>query len=80
MSDKPLQCDHKEFETVTGVCRETDAIGSTTVIGYSASIQIHCLQCGVRMRFLGLPTGSLIKGAAVSFDGTEARLAMEPEL
>jgi hypothetical protein len=72
-----VHCKHEEFESEVEVCRETDVAG-TTIIGYSASLRIHCMQCGVPMRFLGVPVGSLVQGAAVSFDGSEARLALEP--
>ncbi len=72
-----VNCPHQEFESEVDVCRETDVAG-TKVIGYSAAVRIHCTQCGVPMRFLGLPGGSLVKGAAVSLDGSEARLAIEP--
>ncbi|HKB35360.1 MAG TPA: hypothetical protein VKD72_02835 [Gemmataceae bacterium] len=39
---------------------------------------IRCEQCGTPFRFIGLPAGLGLNGAAVSVDGTEARLAIAP--
>jgi hypothetical protein len=45
---------------------------------FSADVRIRCADCGKRMRFIGLPMGLDLNGAAVSADGTEARLAIHP--
>jgi len=43
---------------------------------FAADVRIKCAQCGEPFRFLGLPCGVDLDGAAVSADGTEARLAI----
>lgn len=43
-----------------------------------SEIKISCAECGVPFAFKGLPIGSNLDGAAVSADGTEARIAVEP--
>jgi hypothetical protein len=45
---------------------------------FTADVRIQCDVCGKKMRFLGLPMGLDLNGAAVSPDGTEARLAIHP--
>jgi len=42
-------------------------------------VTIKCDACGVPMRFIGLPTGVDLHGAAVSLDGTEGRFAIAPK-
>lgn len=43
-----------------------------------SEIKIICAECGVPFAFKGLPIGANLDGAAVSADGTEARIAVEP--
>lgn len=43
-----------------------------------AEIKISCAECGVPFAFKGLSIGANLDGAAVSADGTEARIAVEP--
>lgn len=45
---------------------------------FCADVRIACASCGLPFRFLGLPAGLNLNGAAVSPDGTEARLAIVP--
>lgn len=45
---------------------------------FNADISISCEQCGKKFRFLGLPMGLDMFGAAVSPDGTEGRFAIHP--
>jgi hypothetical protein len=45
---------------------------------FSADVRIRCAGCGHPMRFIGLPMGLDLNGAAVSVDGKEARLAIHP--
>lgn len=66
------KCKHESFAANVTVNRLEDT-GK-----FSADIHIACAQCKMPFRFLGLPYGSLIDGAAVSVDGTEARMAIEP--
>lgn len=46
---------------------------------FQADVKIHCLHCGVPFRFIGLPCGVDLNGAAVSVDGTEGRFAVAPK-
>ena len=43
-----------------------------------AEVMICCAVCGVPFHFCGLPHGLDMSGAAVSIDGTEARLSIAP--
>lgn len=45
---------------------------------FSADVRIKCAECGKPMRFIGLPMGLDMNGAAVSPDGTEGRFAIHP--
>jgi hypothetical protein len=66
-------CEHKDFEASVDVHRLVDS-GR-----FSADVRITCKECGVPMRFIGLPAGVDLNGAATSVDGTEARLAIAPK-
>ena len=70
MSDTP--CKHEDFSASVDVNRLEDT-GR-----FSADVRINCANCGIAMRFLGLPVGLDINGAAVNLDGTEARLGIHP--
>lgn len=69
---------------MSGACEHGDFAASVTVNRledsgrFEADVRITCTQCGVPFRFLGLPAGVDLNGAAVSVDGTEARLAIAP--
>lgn len=65
-----MKCPHEIFEAKVNVNRLSDS-GR-----FSADVTIKCTQCGEPFRFLGLPAGLDMDGAAVSSDGTEARLAI----
>ena len=63
-------CQHLNFEAFVNVNR-LFASGR-----FSADVRINCAECGEPFRFLGFPCGVDLNGAAVSADGTEARLAI----
>ena len=65
-------CEHKEFKSTVKINRFTDRPEM------SAEISINCADCGEPMQFIGLPIGLALRGAAVSPDGVEARLAIVP--
>lgn len=65
-----MNCKHEQFKCDCGVTRLEDS-GR-----FTADISITCTQCGTRFRFLGLPCGIDLDGAAVSVDGTEGRFAI----
>lgn len=68
-----MKCEHTNFATNVTINRLED-IGR-----FAAEITINCEDCGVPMRFIGLPGGLDLNGATVSLDGTEARLAIAPK-
>src|SRR4051812_43328330 len=70
---KQKACKHEGFACNCEVSRLED-IGRFTV-----AITIKCDQCGLPFRFIGLPAGVDLNGAAVSIDGCEARLAIAPK-
>lgn len=67
------------------ICEHPDFIANVTVNrledtgGFHADVRIQCAVCNLPFQFLGLPGGLLLDGAAVSVDGTEARLAIAPQ-
>lgn len=65
-----MGCNHEDFAATVEVARMED-IGM-----FNASVRVSCAQCGEAFRFLGLPAGIDLNGAAVSVDGCEARLAI----
>jgi hypothetical protein len=65
-----MNCKHEQFEAKVKVNRLEDS-GR-----FNADITIRCVQCNIPFRFLGLPCGVDLDGAAVSADGTEARMAI----
>ncbi len=66
-------CQHDDFIANVAVNRITDT-GR-----FTADVRIRCRQCGIPMRFIGLPAGLDMDGASVSADATEARLAIAPK-
>ena len=74
-SDAPSDIDHKtckheKFVAQVNVNRLEDS-GR-----FCADVTVKCTQCNTPFRFLGLPCGLDLNGAAVSPCGTEARLAI----
>lgn len=67
-----MPCQHMSFECNAQVNRLED-IGR-----FSVDIRVKCAECGKPFRFLGLPLGLDLNGAAVSSDGTEGRFAIHP--
>lgn len=67
-----MPCGHHNFHSEVGIARMED-IGR-----FQADVRIRCADCDCPFRFIGLPLGLDINGAAVSVDGCEARLAIHP--
>lgn len=65
-------CEHDLFSAEVDVNRLED------VGRFCADVRIKCSQCNLPFRFLGLPAGVDLNGAAVSVNGEEARLAIAP--
>ena len=72
-------CEHNVFECNVNVNRILKDEQSTEVMRFNADVRITCVECGTPFRFIGLPAGSDLNGAAVSIDGTEARLCIAPK-
>lgn len=68
-----MACDHHNFFADVTVNRLEDA-GR-----FQADVRIRCKDCGTPFRFIGLPAGLDLNGAAVSVDGTEGRFAIAPK-
>ncbi|MAZ85800.1 MAG: hypothetical protein CML31_05255 [Rhizobiales bacterium] len=71
------KCKHEEFMASVSVARLTDEKAGP-VTGYTASVKVHCAQCGVEFRFIGVPAGNHYAEPRVSVDGTELRAPIEP--
>lgn len=68
-----MSCKHENFAANVDVVRLSDS-GR-----FAADVRINCTQCGMPMRFIGLPCGLDLNGAATNPDATEARLAIAPK-
>lgn len=69
-------CKHENFGANVEVNRITNDSGE--VQRYSADVRVWCMECGKPFRFIGLPAGLDLTGAATSADAQEARLAIAP--
>lgn len=78
MTSDPTACAHEDFRTDCGVHRLSDT-DNGPVTGYMLDVRITCTQCGLPFKFVGLPVGLELQGAAMSFDRTEAHLAISPD-
>ena len=67
-----MSCLHMNFRAEIDVNRLEDS-GQ-----FQADVKIWCANCGLPFRFIGLPSGVDLNGAATSIDATEARLAIAP--
>lgn len=65
-------CKHQDFRANVTVNRLEDS-GL-----FNADIRIDCANCGEPFKFVGLPAGVNLRGAMVSPDIVEARLAIAP--
>ena len=74
-----VDCLHESFEAQVNIGRLSEVEGGP-ITGYKADITCKCVQCGVKMRFLGVPAGSDPDAPRVSIDGCELRAPMEPAL
>jgi hypothetical protein len=67
-----MACKHESFEATCSVHRLENTLSDE---GLALTIDLHakCFNCGEPVRFK-LPFGLNLNGAAMSIDGTEARL------
>ncbi len=49
------------------------------MIGFTAEVKISCQHCKLPFTFMGLPVGSLPRGAATNVDATELRASIAPQ-
>jgi hypothetical protein len=70
MSDTP--CTHERFHTDVAVIRIEETQQLTT------DIRVHCEDCGMPFRWLGLKMGSHPSRPMVSVDGLELRAPIAP--
>lgn len=73
------KCAHEEFAAEVRVGRLSEKEGGP-ITSYQADVKVSCVQCGVRMRFIGLAAGNHFAEPRVSVDGTELRAPLEPAL
>lgn len=66
-------CPHEEFSAQVNVNRMLDT-GR-----FIAEIHIHCVQCGEKFRFLGVPAGIAWTHPSCSITETELNAPIEPE-
>lgn len=72
------ECPHMNFLADVAVGRiEPSKAGEK--MRFCADVKIQCAECGLPFRFIGLPAGLDLNGAATSVDATEARLAIAPK-
>lgn len=74
-----VECEHINFLANVEVNRLLKSEDSEKVRCYQADVTIKCADCGLPFRFIGLPAGLDLNGAATSLDATEARLAIAPK-
>jgi hypothetical protein len=67
-----MTCEHRNFRVDATVNRLED-IGR-----FNIDIRVTCEDCNTPFRFIGLPCGIDLNGAAVSANAEEARLAIAP--
>lgn len=72
-------CKHENFEAQVDVNRLQHKEGDDSKLRFTADVRIRCTECGVPMRFIGLPAGLDLNGASVSADGCEGRFAIAPK-
>lgn len=72
-----MACEHMNFRAEVNVGRLSHDEGGP-ITGYTAGVTIACADCGVLMRFIGLPAGNHYAEPRVSIDGTELRAPIEP--
>jgi len=71
------RCVHEMMTSSVTVNRIANDAG--VIVRYQADVTITCEQCSTKFRFIGLPAGLDLNGAAVSVDGCEGRFAIAPK-
>ncbi len=73
-----MKCEHNNFSAEVDVNRLEKGNGGP-IHRYQADIRIKCTECGVPMRFIGLPAGTDLNGACTSINAEEGRFAIAPK-
>lgn len=73
------KCPHEHFDANVSCNRIVNEEGEEPPVRFNADIRITCRDCGLPFRFVGLPHGVDLNGAAVSADGQEARMCIAPK-
>jgi hypothetical protein len=71
-------CQHENFICDCDVSRISSTEGGP-INRYSLDVRVRCVDCNLPFRFIGLPTGLDLNGAATSMDATEGRFAIAPK-
>jgi hypothetical protein len=72
-----MTCEHFNFQVKAEVNRLTREEGGP-VIGYGCDVTVHCRDCGLPFRWLGLPSGVSKGQPTTSIDGLEMRGLIAP--
>lgn len=73
-----MPCEHKDFVASVDVNRIEPGDGDGGRLRFTVDLRVQCADCDLPFRFLGLPSGLDMNGAAVSINGEEACLAIAP--
>lgn len=71
-------CLHENFACECDVNRLSSTEGGP-INRFTMDVRVKCADCGLSFRFIGLPAGLDLNGAAVSVDGCEGRFAIAPK-
>ncbi len=72
-----MTCEHKEYKAFVS-CGPIAGYEGGPILGIMADVKIECAHCHLPFQFVGLPLGLNTRGATMSVDGQEARLAIAP--
>ena len=77
---KESSCEHLNFQAEVDVNRiKADEKDTTSPHRWMADVRIQCADCGIPMRFIGLPAGMDLNSPCISVDAQEARLPIAPK-
>lgn len=71
-------CKHENFHATVSVGRLAADESGEKIVGFTADIKVHCVDCETPFEFLGLPMGYSPVQPMCSVDGTEARMPLKP--
>ena len=77
-ADPDRPCPHPDFVVLAEVARLTASDTDDTVIGFSASLRVHCSVCDEPFRWIGAAPGLLPDRPCASIDESELRAPIRP--